>query len=289
KFGDMVVYNSFGEWKASPYAANPADGAYRTCQDCHMSNLHERTPEAPSWQRQACAASAPLFQNFNHNMMNVGEDEIPYMVKNAAEIRIEIAKQTGKNTLDFTVNVTNTKAGHKFPTDSPLRHLILVVDARDRSGTPLILVGGDRIPNWAGPGPSTSRAYALDLENRGVKDYGGLPGEIFANLLVEEETNLSPGMAYWNETKLASSNSDTRLWPFTPDPSFYSFAMPDAGDVTINVKLMYRFAFFDLMAWQEWLDQPDFERADILVSEWQCEGSPRQSEALQQSCKRIGP
>ena len=254
-----------------------------------MSNLHERTPEAPSWQRQACSASAPLFQNFNHNMMNVGADEIPYMVKNAAEVRIEIAKQTGKNTLDFTVNVTNTKAGHKFPTDSPLRHLILVVDARDRSGTPLILVGGDRIPNWAGPGPNTSTEYARRLEDAGVEDYGGLPGETFANLLVEEETNLSPGMAYWNETKLASSNSDTRLWPFTPDPSFYSFAMPDAGDVTINVKLMYRFAFFDLMAWQEWLDQPDFERADILVSEWQCKGSPRQAEALQQDCKQIGP
>lgn len=254
-----------------------------------MSYLDELSPQASLSQRQACSASGSGLQNFNHNMMNVGADNIPYMVKNAAKIDIAIAKPTGKNTIDFTVNVTNTKAGHNFPTDSPLRHLILVVHAEDRSRTPLILVGGDRIPNWAGPGPATSRDYALRLQQNGVEDYGGLPGEIFANLLVEEATNLSPGMAYWNETKFASANSDTRLRPLVPDPSFYSFAMPDAGDVKINVKLMYRFAFFDLMVWQEWLDQPRFERADILVSEWECEGSPRQSEALQQSCKQVGP
>lgn len=261
-----------------------------------MSYLHQRTPEAPPSQRQACSASDSRFENFNHNVMIVAQDadvranrEIPYMVKNAAEIRVEFAQPPGKNTLDFTVNVTNTKAGHKFPTDSPLRHLILVVRAEDRLGTPLILLGGDRIPNWAGPGPATSRDYALSLERAGVKDYGGLPGKIYANLLVEEETNLSPGIAYWNETKQASPTSDTRLPPLVPDASFYSFARPDAGDVKVTVQLIYRFAFFDLMAWQEWLDQPRFERADIVVATVECNGLPTQPEALNQSCKPVQP
>jgi hypothetical protein len=114
------------------------------------------------------------------------------------------------------------------------------------------------------------------MNGYGIKDYGGLPGKIFANLLVEEETNLSPGMAYWNETKHAfvdsgtGRNSDTRLAPGEPDSSTYSFAMPDEGDVTVTVRLMYRFAFYDLAVWKEWFDRPD-----ILVTEVVCRGSPR--------------
>jgi hypothetical protein len=55
------------------------------------------------------------------------------------------------------------------------------------------------------------------------------------------------------------------------------------------VQLIYRFAFFDLMAWQEWLDQARFERADIVVATVECNGLPTQPEALNQSCKPAQP
>jgi hypothetical protein len=107
---------------------------------------------------------------------------------------------------------------------------------------------------------------------------------------VEEETNLSPGMAYWNETKSAFVNaasqisSDNRLRPRVTDASTYSFAMPDEGDVKVIVKLIYRFAFYDLLLQKEW-----FNRPDILVTKVECYGPPRQPEILMQSCKQVAP
>jgi hypothetical protein len=298
KFGDMLIYNSYGEWRASPYAQNPADLAYRTCQDCHMSRLHNETTHIPWSQRQACSASNLKFQNFDHNLMDFGtyneqgrEIAIPRMVKGAAQINVSFGSETpGPDSLNVNVTVTNTRAGHKFPTDSPLRHLILVVNVRDRVNTELIQVGGDRIPNWAGPGPISPEGIVNKMNSMGIPDYGGLPGKIFANLLVEEETNLAPGMAYWNETKAAfvdtttGKTSDTRLVPGEPNLSNYSFAMPDEGDVTVTVRLLYRFAFYDLVIWKEWHDRPD-----ILVVEMRCQGSPRQLEILTRSCVQTEP
>lgn len=298
KFGDMVIYNSYGEWRDSPYAANSADPGYRTCQDCHMSHMDVTDTRTVWSQRAACSAQNTLYQNFDHSMMDVGRvglpengREIPRMVQNAAEIALDFAYQsTAANTLDLTVQVTNTQAGHKFPTDSPLRHLILVVRAEDRVQTPLMQVAGDQIPNWAGPGPVTPTNYTAWLQENGIRDYSGLPGKAFANLLVEEETNLSPAMAYWNETKYVSENpaigmnSDNRLKPRQPDVSRYSFAAPDAGDVKVTVTLIYRYAFYDLVVWKEWFDRPD-----IIVTTVQCEGPANRPDILRQSCVKIGP
>jgi hypothetical protein len=294
KFGDMVIYNSYGEWKASAYAVNPADPGYRTCQDCHMSHLTaDDNKSSLSAQRQACSGNNKNLQNFDHNMMNYGPsgsaNQIPRLVKDAAQIDLDFDTQpTGSNSLDVLVRVTNTQAGHKFPTDSPLRQLILVVRAQDRVSTRLIQVGGPQIPNWAGPGPVTPTTYEDRLKYAGVENYSGLPGKVFANLLVEEQTNLSPGMAYWNETKYAVVNSvngmtsDTRLPPRGADESTYSFAMPDAGDVKITVQLIYRYAFYDLMVWKEWFDRPD-----IIVATVQCQGPPTRPQVLKQSCTKI--
>lgn len=297
KFGDMVIYNSYGEWRNSPYAVNPADPKYRTCQDCHMSHMDVDDTSSLTSQRQACSAANTEFQNFDHNMMKYGPpgsaEQLPRMIQDAAEINLAFgADPAGKDALDVIVTVINTRAGHKFPTDSPLRHLILVVDVRDRVNTPLIQVGGEQIPNWAGPGPVTPVQYVERLKKARVEDYSGKAGKIFANLLVEEETNLSPGIAYWNETKYAyidtstGETSDTRLLPQdpTPEPHIFSFAMPDEGDVTVTVKLIYRFAFYDLLAWKEW-----FDRSDIIVAAWQCHGPPGQPEILQQFCQKIQP
>jgi hypothetical protein len=298
KFGDMVVYNSYGEWRETSFSKDPSAPGYRTCQDCHMSHM-DVNDTTRSWsQRQACSANNLEFQNFDHNMMDFGlypdlrkgtQNYIPRMVKGAAAIEATFGSEVpAANTLDVNVKVTNKKAGHKFPTDSPLRHLILVVKAQDRVLTSLIQVGGDRIPNWAGPGPISPISIANTLDGIGMKDYGGLPGKIFANLLVEEETNLSPGMAYWNETKHASldstneTTSDTRLVPGEPDVSNYSFAMPDEGDVRITVQLIYRFAFYDLVIWKEWFDRPD-----IVVAEVECNGPPREPTKI--TCRQVEP
>lgn len=287
KFGDMVIYNSFGEWKNSRYGDNPNEPDYKTCQDCHMSHMSAGQENPPTDKRQACSESAIDFQNFDHNLMDYGWDEdlqreIPRMIRGAAKINMEFKYEPDKkDSLDVIVKVRNTGAGHNFPTDSPLRHLILFVNATDQFGTSLIQVDGEIIPNWGGTGN-------LQMEQLGMKNYGGLPGKIFANILVEEDTNIYPTAAYWNNTVLAwvnhsppKSNSDTRLSPDKADTSMYSFFIPRAGQIRVTATLVYRFAFFDLM------DQKDWVRPDIVVISVECVGNSTNISAIQ--CQEIEP
>ena len=278
KFGNMVIYNSYGEWKQSAFGDNPNEGDYKTCQDCHMSHMKVKEENPSSSRRQACSESDPGFQNFDHNLMSLGMDErsgkeIPLMIKGAAKVNVKFKYEPDKkNSLDVMVRVENTQAGHKFPTDSPLRHLILVIEARDQMGTSLLQVEGERIPNWGGAG----RPF---MDSLGIRNYGGLPGKIFANLLVEEDTNISPTGAYWNETKFAwvdkNSNSDTRLVPGKEDKSDYYFTVPNTGEIKITVTLVYRFAFFDLIAQKEWWNRPD-----IIVTSVECKGPPTEPDKI---------
>jgi hypothetical protein len=275
KFGDMLIYNSYGEWKTSKYGDNPNESDYKTCQDCHMTT--NRDPNAglvPFPERDGCTENGVKFMDFNHNLMDYGLDtnlkrEISRMVRGAAEFdKLDFTYEPEKmNSLGVTVRVVNTKAGHKIPTDSPLRHLILVVEAIDRLGTPLMQTDGERIPNWGGVG---NPPY-------GMLSYGGKAGKIFANLLVENDTNISPTAAYWNPTKLAwinsekNTTSDTRLAPDEKDTSKYYFSVPEHGDVTITIKLIYRYAFFDLALQKGWAYA---SRQDIVVTAVECKGPP---------------
>ena len=290
KFGDMIIYNSYGEWKAGKYGDDPAEPDYKTCQDCHMSHMKADEENPPTTKRQACSESDAGFQNFDHNLMNFGMDgrlgrEVPLMIRGAAKIlpefKYEPEKKNAKNSLNVIVRVRNTQVGHKFPTDSPLRHLVLLVDARDQLGTPLMQVDGERIPNWGGVGN-------VQMEYIGVKNYGGLPGKIFANLLVEEDTNISPTAAYWNETKFAwmnlenpELNSDNRLGPGETDKSDYFFTIPDAGEIKILITLIYRYAFFELM------DQKDWNRPDVVVTSVECIGIGTAPESIE--CRTLEP
>jgi hypothetical protein len=103
---------------------------------------------------------------------------------------------------------------------------------------------------------------------------------------VEEATGISPTAAYWNKLRYAfttenGKNSDTRLVPGEPQVSDYVFRVPDFGEMHINVKLIYRYAFFDLM------DQKDWVRPDVVVAEADCRMSLEQGDKL--DCPEIEP
>ena len=245
-----------------------------------MSHMDVGNVKTPLSLRSACSETTDQYQNFDHNLMDVGPIEsgevVPRMIRNAASLKVKLTYQPNQdNSLKVRVEVENRKAGHKFPTDSPLRHLILVVSANDQFGFPLAQVKGEKLPDWAGAG-----------SQNGVEGYAGRPGIIFANLLVEEATNVSPTAAYWNKTKYAfttedGKNSDTRLVPGEPQASDYFFTVPDFGEMHITVKLIYRYAFFDLM------DQKDWNRPDVLVAVAECLISPEQANEL--DCPEIKP
>jgi hypothetical protein len=148
--------------------------------------------------------------------------------------------------LQVQVTLTNDQTGHHVPTDSPLRHLILLVSAEDERGQVLAQQDGPRLPAWCGVGDPREGYYA------------GQPGMVYAKVLAEQWTNISPTGAYWNPTYLISDN---RLAPFSSDDTNYSFDTINQSPVRIHVRLLYRRAFIELA------EQKGWQTPDILMGE----------------------
>lgn len=224
-FWDVVIYNSFGEWLESPWS-DPETG--KTCQQCHMP-VTDATwfvlPEKGGLER-------PPGRIFNHQMPGAMSEEL---LQNAVTMTVEALQEGGE--IRVSVRITNDKTGHYVPTDSPLRHLILLVTVTDEQGRRLQQTSGPVVPDWGGVGDPEQGYYA------------GLPGKAFAKVLEELWTEISPTGAYWNPTRIVSDN---RIAPFVTDVSEYRFLAPTAGKVTIDVKLFFRRAFKELMDQKAW-------------------------------------
>ena len=238
-FWDTVVYNSFGEWLDSPYS-QPVGG--RTCQSCHMPLAgydYFVYPEQGGLRRDPGRI-------FSHRMPGAMDDQL---LQNAVAMTTTAWLESAA--LVVQVSITNDRTGHHVPTDSPLRHLILVVQATDALGKPLRQTDGPTVPEWGGVGDPAQGYYA------------GLPGKTFAKVLEELWTEVSPTGAYWNHTRLVSDN---RLAALATDTSLYTFAAPSSGRAVVEVRLLLRRAFKALMDQKGW-DMPDrvMEEQKLIV------------------------
>ena len=169
---------------------------------------------------------------FSHLMRGASDEKL---LQNAVTLSATARKRNGK--IVVKVKVTNDKTGHHVPTDSPLRHMILLVQATDRQGQTLILLEGETLPEWCGVGNPENGYYAR------------LPGKAYAKILQELWTEVSPTGAYWNHTRVLSDN---RLAAFATDTGNYMFAAPDKKGVTIEITLLFRRAFISLMHQKGW-------------------------------------
>ena len=169
---------------------------------------------------------------FSHHMPGAMNEEL---LQNAVNMDVDAECQDSR--LVVNVTITNDQTGHHVPTDSPLRHLILIVKATDAQGNPLQQSNGPVIPQWCGVGDP----------NEGF--YSGLPGKAFAKVLEEHWTEVSPTGAYWNPTRLLSDN---RIAAFASDSSTYTFVTNSKNEVTIDVRLLFRRAFIDLASQKDW-------------------------------------
>jgi hypothetical protein len=239
-FWDTVVYNSYGEWLASPYSDPAYEGA-RTCQQCHM-------PAPTIVHGQLLTNVAPGAGGVERNPMSIHAHTFPgaasqELLHNAVTMEVEARREAGGIVVDVTV--TNDRTGHHVPTDSPLRQMILLITATDSSGRSLSLHEGPVLPDWCGVG-DPAEGY-----------FGGLPGKAYALVLQELWTELLPSGAYWNPTRVVS---DTRLAALTSDRNAFAFQAPD-GSATIEVALWFRRAYKELMDQKGWTDE------DILMAE----------------------
>lgn len=170
----------------------------------------------------------------------------------ATTATVEVEAHREADGLRVTVRVTNSGAGHHIPTDNPLRNVILLVRATDADGVPLTLLDGPTIPAWGGVGDPAEGYYA------------GLPGVLYARILADFYTGETPTYAYWRQTVLISDN---RLPALATDETRYRFALPaDDGSITVDVQLMLRRAFIELMALKNW-NTPDMimEHETVVV------------------------
>jgi len=233
-FWDTLIYNSYGEWLESAYS-DPESG--QTCQDCHMPTGlvdHFALIEEAGLVRDPKTISS-------HKML--GAMDLAFM--RDAITMTSSADLTGDQIL-VRVEIFNDNTGHHIPTDNPMRHLILVVEAEDSAGEPLELVDGPRLEDYAGIGNPQEGYYA------------GLPGMVYAKILEDLWTENTPSGSYWNPTRLIIDNRIPALETASSD---YAFSEPEGGEATITVRLIYRRAFIELM------DQKGWNTPDILVAE----------------------
>jgi hypothetical protein len=235
RFWGTLIYDSYGEWLASPYSDEVTG---QTCQNCHMpsrgSSLIAREEEGGNLRDPATVRS--------HLMPGAADVDLL-----RAALTLEVEARWSDGRVEATVTVTNDKTGHHVPTDSPLRQVLLVVQADGPDGQPLSRLAGPLLPEWAGAGADPERGR-----------YAGLPGTAYAKILREPWTGVAPSGAYWNPTVI---ESDTRLAALASDTTAYAFEAPPAGPVSVSVTLLYRRAFLELA------EQKGWDLADIVMAE----------------------
>lgn len=111
------VMGTYTEWKEGPYAAQ---GIH--CQNCHMPIAYDRKVVDPKVKKTDELVTAHEFQG-GHSQINL---------RNAAKVKLEAIRE--QNTINVTTYVTNAESGHKLPTGTPARRVILTVSAKDDHG-----------------------------------------------------------------------------------------------------------------------------------------------------------
>jgi nitrate/TMAO reductase-like tetraheme cytochrome c subunit len=228
-FWNTQIYDSFGEWLDSPYG-DPETG--QTCQDCHMPagmNDHFARLDQGAFIRDPQTI-------FSHLMPGASDVEL---LQNAVTMTVNARRHGDRLIVD--VKITNDKTGHDVPTDSPLRQMLLVVDVEGEDGQPLPLLSGETIPDWGGVGDPELGYYA------------GLPGKGYAKVLSELWTEIEPTGSYWFPTRIVSDN---RIGAFETDTSTYVFDVSQDVEANVEVTLLFRRAFKELMDQKGW-DVPD--------------------------------
>jgi len=237
-FEGTVVFDSYGEWLRSPYA-DPGTG--QTCQDCHMPPTGATVFAAP--------AEGGLERDPDtipgHLMPGASDVEL---LQNAVTLSVDAFIEGVA--LTVTVEIINDRTGHHVPTDSPLRHMILLVEATGPDGG-LTLLNGEVVPDWGGVGDPTDGRYA------------GSPGTAYAKILEDLATGAWPTGAHWNPTRI---RSDNRIPAMGSDTTVYRFADPGTGGADVEVTLLFRRAFIDLADQKGWeIDDIIMETASISI------------------------
>jgi hypothetical protein len=168
--GALPKVDTFEEWRS--WAAQEPEGRARSCQDCHMPAGTTGSDEGKPIDQMAwdCLHRSPQAVH-GHAF----EGSRPVFA--AAALDVKVVKRREGARLTAEVSVTNVGAGHRIPTGTWTKHVVVGVWARQGERW-LQQVDGDRALTVAGPLPGEPLA-AGDWRNPGgfvlgVRDAGEL-------------------------------------------------------------------------------------------------------------------
>jgi len=219
------AYTTWSEWRASSYAARGVQ-----CQDCHMrpdGSMSNIAPGHGGIERDPYSLS-------DHRMPAADD---PETLRGCVRLRVQASRRAGR--LEVQVTVRPMGVGHRLPTGSPLRQVLLALRATGPAG-PLKLLAGPVLPAVAG----RSKLVAA-----------GSPGKLYAKLLAGPDGHVP--VPFW---RAAEIEADTRLRPDCTDRSRYVFE-DDGRTVTVLARLIYRRSPLAVSVPKRWPD------ADIVMAE----------------------
>ncbi len=113
----LDVLSTYNEWQASEYPARSI-----TCQNCHMRGTSGKVVD-------------PKVKRVASSLVNLHEMPGGHSVTELNRaLQAVISSERHGATLDVTVQVTNRGAGHRLPTGSPLRAIVMVVQVDGGTG-----------------------------------------------------------------------------------------------------------------------------------------------------------
>jgi hypothetical protein len=216
-FWGTPIYESYGEWLASPYAAERV-----TCQDCHMPPTGDEFFALPE------VGGLPHPPETIPSHLQLGATSTTLLQETVA---MTVTARPVGGLLQVTVVLSNTGAGHHVPTDFPGRHLLLLVSAADGGGRPLTLRDGPEVPGWVGT-------------------EAGHPGTAYARLLQDVGSGQWPVVSYWKPSRILADN---RIAARSAAQSTYLFELPAGSEaVQVEARLLFRRLFQPLAAEKGW-------------------------------------
>ncbi len=225
----IEAYSTWSEWLASPYAARGVQ-----CQDCHMKPDGSITNIAPGHG----GLERDPFSLSDHRMPAADDPETL-----RACVKLTLQARRLRAGLVVEAVVRPVQVGHRLPTGSPMRQLLLVVRAYSTDG-PLKLLQGPVLPAAAG---------------RSELAAAGSPGKLYAKLLVDPD-GTTP-VPFWRAVAL---KDDTRLFPDRTDTVRFLFDAPDRP-ATVCASLIYRRSPLSVAVAKGWPDKDVVAATKVTV------------------------
>jgi hypothetical protein len=111
------VLTTFSEWQASPYPAKNV-----TCQSCHMRAATGKVVDPKVARTSATSVNVHEMPG-GHSLQELNR-----------ALQAQITALRHGDTVEVTVQLLNRGAGHRLPTGSPLRAIVMVVEATGSIG-----------------------------------------------------------------------------------------------------------------------------------------------------------